>query len=557
MINLDTAHTFSRRGLLGLSAAALGGVALSSCTGGSGSTGGNGGERPVLNVHASGSPSYQVNFNPLSTSVLPGAKGLVYEPLMAYTPMKPNEGQPWLAESMEFDEAGTTLTIKLREGVTWSDGTPFSAKDVAFTFNLYLEQPATNTSALPVKSASAEDDHTAVITFSKPVFAKEPQLGNLIMLPEHVFAEQDPMEFVNEKPIGTGPYVLKAFADQIYSFERNPQHWDADAIKINEIAYPASTTQTFTTHLTQGKLDWSGGFVANIDALFVKKDPEHHHYWYPGDGSVNLLLNQRKAPMNDLPFRKALSLAMDRQALSDTAMQGYTPPAHPTGLVLPAFESAMAPEYKDLAFERKVEEANSILDEAGYTRGADGVREKDGKKLAFDVVIPSGYTDWVAMLKLLQEQFAEIGVTFTPQAKAESAWADARRNGAYDITIASAAAGSAPYFLYRSYMSSEFKVADDEPASSNPGRWYDDETDKLFEAYESTQDEAEQAAAINGLQKIVVERLPLIPMLQSPNWFQYRTTNFVGWPTEEDPYALPAPYQFPDNLLLVKHLSYA
>lgn len=559
MINLDgrTARSLSRRSLLGLSAAAIGGVTLVGCKDGGGAKGGGeGGEQPVLNVHANTSPTYQANFNPLSPTVLPGALGLVYEPLVAYSPMKPNEGTPWLAEKAEFNDDGTELTFTLREGVTWSDGKPFTSKDVAYTFNLYVKEPATNTGALPVKSAKASDEKTAVVTFTEAVFAKMPQIGNTIVLPEHIFAAEKALEFTNEKPIGTGPYTLKSFADQLYTFEKNAKYWDLDTIKVNQIGYPASTAQTFTTHLTQGKLDWSGGFVANIDQLFVNKDKEHNHYWYPGDGSVNLLVNQRKAPMNDLEFRKALSLAVDRDQLSKTAMQGYTPPSHPTGLVLPAFEESMDPQYKDLKFTRNVDEANSILDKAGYKKGGDGIRTSpDGKRLEFDLLVPSGWTDWIAITKLLQEQLKEVGIKVTPQAKAMQSWADNRRNGNFDITIASAAAGTAPYFLYRSYMSSEFKVADGKPANSNPGRWYDKETDALFNAYESTEDPAEQQEAIMGLQKIVVEELPLIPLLQSPNWFQYRTANFVGWPTEEDPYALPAPYSFPDNLMVVKRLK--
>ena len=234
MINLEglSGRSLSRRGLLGLSAAAIGGVALAGCMdGGSGAGGGGeGGEQPVLNVHANTSPTYQANFNPLSPTVLPGALGLIYEPLVAYSPMKPNEGMPWLAEKAEFNDDGTELTFTLREGVTWSDGKPFTSKDVAYTFNLYVEEPATNTGALPVKSAEASDEKTAVVTFSEPVFAKMPQIGNTIVLPEHVFSAETPLEFTNEKPIGTGPYTIKSFADQLYSFEKNAKYWDPETI---------------------------------------------------------------------------------------------------------------------------------------------------------------------------------------------------------------------------------------------------------------------------------------------------------------------------------------
>ncbi|HLT62138.1 MAG TPA: ABC transporter substrate-binding protein, partial [Microlunatus sp.] len=504
-----------RRHLRVAAAACAMALMITGCNSGGGQQpGSGGGEQPVLNIHASSTPTFQANFNPISVTFLPGTRGMIYEPLIAYTPMKPNEGQPWLAEKAEFNADGTELTIDLRSGVTWSDGEAFDADDVAYTFNLFAEQPAANTGALPVESAKKVDADTVTVTFSEPAFARMPAIGNTTPLPEHIFSEQDPVEFTNAEPVGTGPYKLKSFSEQIYTLEKNPNYWDADSIKVEQLAFPASTTQTFTTSLQQGKLDWAGGFVANIDQIFVAKDPEHNKYWFPGDGAVNLLVNQRRAPFDDLELRKALSLAIDRQVLSDTAMQGYTPPAHPTGLVLPAFESAMDPQYQDAKFEHDPARANQLLDDAGYQRGPDGIRTSpDGKKLSFDLVIPSGYVDWVAMSKLLQEQLKEVGIEIKPQGVATQNWAENRNNGKFDVTIAAAAGGTAPYFLYRSMLSSEFKAADDKPVTSNYSRWYDKETDELFAEYESSDDPARQQTAIAGLQKIMVEELPLIPLL--------------------------------------------
>lgn len=515
------------------------------------------GSQAVLNVHASSTSTHQANFNPFASSVLMGAKGLIYEPLMIFTPMKPDEGEPSLAQKMEFNADGTQVTFTVRDGAKWSDGTPFTAKDVAYTFNLFVKEPATNTGALPMVSAEATDDKTAVVTFKQPVFARKSAIGNTTIVPEHIFGQQAKvMDFTNDKPVGTGPYTLKNFSEQVYSFTRNPDYWDADKIKVNEIAYPAATTQTFTTDLSQGKLDWSGGFVANVDQVFVARDTEHNKYWYPGDGQVNLLVNNTKAPMNDVKVRQAMSKALDREQISQIAEQGYAPPAHPTGMVLPAFEKNLDPEYADAKFERNLDEANQLLDAAGYPRGEGGVRSTpDGKKMSYDLVVPSGWTDTIAISKLVQEHLAPIGIEIKPSSVAQSNWVDLRKSGKFDLTIAPTTVGTAPYFYYRSFMSSEFKVPDDKPASSNPGRWYDPETDELFKQYESTDDPAKQQEALNGLQKIVVEELPLIPILRSPNWSQYRTKNFTGWPTEADPYALPAPYQYPDNLLVLKKLQ--
>lgn len=535
-------------------------LALSGCGEGKNSKNstGNGpaGASGVLRVHASSSPSHQANFNPFASSVLVGTRGLVYEPLMIFTPMKPNEDIPSLAEKMEFSQDGKKVTFSLRKGVEWSDGKPFTAKDVAYTFNLLVKEPALNTAGLPVAGARALDDQTAEVDLTQVGFSRKPLIGGVTPVPEHIFSSQKVMDFTNEKPVGTGPYRLKSFSAQVYTFEKNPTYWDKDKVKVQEIAFPASTKETFTTNLSTGKLDWASGFVANVEQVFVAKDKAHNKFWYPGDGNVNLYVNNTKAPMNDLKVRQALSYAMDREEISQVAEQGYLPPAHPSGVVLPTHEAMLDPRYKDLKFEHNVDKANKLLDEAGYKKGADGIRTTPkGEKMSYDLIVPTGWVDTISMSKLVQQQFKKIGVEVKPGTVALANWIDMRKQGNFTMTISSTAAGQTPYFHFRTFMSGEFKVPADQPAISNQNRFYSDEADKWFKQYEGTLDETKQKEALWGLQKIMVEELPIIPILRSPNWFQYSTKNFVGWPDEKDPYALPAAYNFPDILLVVKRLQ--
>ncbi|HEY9412930.1 MAG TPA: ABC transporter substrate-binding protein [Jiangellaceae bacterium] len=533
----------------------VGALLLTGCGGGGDTDQPEGGGSRSVTVHANSANSFQENFNPYSPTANIGIKGMVYEPLIAYSPMNPGEGTPWLAESMEFNADGTVVTLKLREGVTWSDGEAFDADDVVFTFEMMRDEPAVNTGALPIVSAVAKDELTVEVTFATPVFALEPTIGNVITVPEHVFSTESPTEFLNTDPVGTGPFTLGEFSGQLYTFVKNDAYWNADEIKVEEVRYPASTTQTFNTSLQNGEFDWSGGFVANIDEIFVSKDPEHNHYWYPGEGLVNLLVNHQTKPFDDVDLRQAISLAVDREQLSTTAMQGYTPPAHPTGLPLPAFESFMDPEYADAEFERNVDDANALLDQAGYAKGSDGIRvSPDGQRLSWDLTVPSDYVDWVSISKLLQEQLAEVGIEVKPQGVSFQSWVDARAAGTYSLTITGATAGSSPYFMYKSFMSSEYEQPAGTNVIANYNRWSDPETDAFLAEYAATSDQEARQEAIAGLEQIMVDELPVIPLLQSPNWFQYRTENWEGWPTEDDPYALPAPYQFPDSLLVISKL---
>ncbi|CAM3336738.1 ABC transporter substrate-binding protein [Occultella aeris] len=535
-----------------------GALVLSACTGGDGDDGSgeDAGAVAPLTIHANTANTYQQNFNPFSPTALQGTKGMLYEPLMIATPMVPGEAQPWLAESMDFNEDGTVVTFVLREGVAWSDGEAFDADDVAFTFNLMRDNPAANAGALDLAEAVATDPLTVEVTFNSVAFAFQASIANTVMVPEHVFADVDPVEFQNEEPVATGPFVLEQFGQQLYTLSANEGYWNADEVEVEQVRYPASSDQTFNSSLQAGEFDWSGGFVANIDQIYVSGDPEHRSYWYPGDGLVNLLVNTQTAPFDDVAVRQALSAGIDRDQLSEVAMQGYTPAAHPTGLPLPAYESVMSEEYADAEFSYDVDEANAILDEAGYVLGSDGVRTTPaGERMSYALQIPSSYVDWVTMSGLLQEQLAKIGVVVEPQGVSFEAWLEARNSGNYQMTIASVAMGLTPYTLFRSMMSSEYETGPGETVVSNYNRYYDDEADALLESFAATSDPEEQQAAFDGLEQIMVEQLPVIAMLQSPNWFQYNTARWEGFPTEEDPYALGAPFQFPDNLLVVTNLT--
>lgn len=533
----------------------VGALTLSACSDGGGGDAADGSVEP-LTIHANTATTYQQNFNPFSPTALPGTKGMLYEPLMVATPMKPGELLPWLAESMEFNEDGTVVTFVLREDVTWSDGEAFDADDVAFTFNLMRDNPAANAGALDLAGAEATDERTVEVTFNSTVFAFQPNIANTIMVPEHIFGGVDPIEFTNEEPVVTGPFVLEQFDQQLYTLQAHEGYWNGDEVEVEQVRYPASSDQTFNSSLQAGEFDWSGGFVANVDQIFISKDPEHRAYWYPGDGLVNLLVNTQVAPFDDVALREALSAAIDREQLSEVAMQGYTPPANPTGLPLPAYESVLSEQYADAEFTFDADEANALLDAAGYPMGTDGVRTTPaGERMSYSLRIPSSYVDWVTISGLLQEQLAEVGIVVEPQGVSFEAWLEARNAGTYEMTVAAVAMGLSPYTLFRSMMSSEYRAADGGKVVSNYNRFYDDEADALLASYAATIDPDEQQAALTGLQQIMVEELPVIPMLQSPNWFQYNTARWEGFPTEDDPYALGAPYQFPDNLLVVTNLT--
>lgn len=532
----------------------LGAATLAGCSAGPGSDG----ERPVR-IHANDATTFQPNFNPYSGRALGGANGLLYEPLMLTTAMAPGEFEPWLATATEWNEDGTELTITLREDARFLDGEALDAEDVAFTYAMHRDFPATNTIALDLVDVEVLDQYRVKLLLGSTSFA---HLANILVrpiVPEHLFSVlEDPSTEQIADPVGSGPYRLERFSDQLYSFVRNEDHWAVDEFEARTLVWPSFTTQTLNTALGGGELDWSGGFIANIEKLFVEKDPEVRGYWYPGNGTVSLTCNLENELWQDIELRRGISLAIDRRQISEIAYMDYVGPPHPTGLPRPTFADFIDEEYVDLEFEVDIEQAEKVLDEAGYERGADGIRvAPDGTVLAFDLPIPSSYNDWVTTTQILSSQLNQIGVQLTPRGVSFEQYLEARDMGNFDLTISSVGAGQNPWYLYRSMLSSEYRTEDGEPVVSNFQRWYDDETDELLRRYADSDDEEVQREAVKQLQTIVVEKLPVIPIVTAPNWFNYNEKFWTGFPSEEDPYTHGAPVGVAERLLILRRLTRA
>ena len=192
-----------RAALIAVAGTAILGIGLSGCAGGGGDDSGDS-EGRTLRVWAGSQTPIEANFNPFSPSVLHAALGPIYEPLFFYNKTADDAPAPMLGESFEYNEDGTVITVKLKEGVKWNDGEDFTADDAAFTFNY---EPNHRDGLI---SAEATDESTVVLTYETPQFTNEFQiLGTTWMLPEHIWSEVDDYTtFTDEEPVGTGPYVV-------------------------------------------------------------------------------------------------------------------------------------------------------------------------------------------------------------------------------------------------------------------------------------------------------------------------------------------------------------
>lgn len=532
---------------------------LAACGQGGGSTP-SASKNSVLNVVPSPKGDFTDGFSPFASSPNYGSQGMIYETLLFFNRMN-SEIKPWLAQSYSFSSDAKTVTFHLRTDVKWSDGQPFTADDVAFTLNMLKQYPTADINGLwqYLDQVQTTDSSTVVVTLKQPY---SPVLwylaGQTWIVSKHEYASVgDPTKFADDNPVGTGPFLLKSFSPQLIDLKKNPGYWQTGKPAVNEIRYPSFNSNTSAELLlTRGDVDWTGLFTPNIEKTYVSRDPAHNHYWFPSRNIVMLYLNTAKAPFNQLAVRQAISSSIDRDKIYKVAESNYEPVSSPTGLVLPANQSNLNSTYANTSFSLDTSRSAQLLQSAGFTKGSDGIyADKNGKKLSFNIDVVTGWTDWVTADQIIAGNLKAIGIDAKVNSISFNSYFSALQMGSFDMAISWTNPGPTPFYLYNSLLNSTNSAAVGKQASSNFERWMDTNTDKLLAQYATTTDATAQQQALNGLQQIMVEQLPSIPLVYGATWYEYSSRNFTGWPDANHAYASPAPFDFPDAEVVALNLT--
>ena len=538
----------ARRFGLAVMFAALAAALLAGCTG----------ERAtappgVLVVSQEQHSSWIRNFNPLTTASAvrwPTLAG-IYEPLYVFNSVK-SEFVPWLAVGHQWREDNLVLRITTRGGVRWSDGEPFSARDVYFTFQLMREHVALDRrgSWKFLEDVTLVDDSTVDFRFQRLYV---PGFGEIVaqqIVPEHIWKDlEDPVAFPNAEPVATGPFTeVRLFRNQVYELGRNPYYWQVGKPAVEALRFPAfPSNDRANLALVFDEVDWAGNFVPAIDRVFVERSPETHAYWFPLTGStIFLYVNTTRAPFDDVRARKAFSLAVDRELLVDVALYRYSRPADATALS-DAFLSWKDPEALAAGdwVGYDIDRANALLDEAGYEWGGEGFRlDENGDPLTFEVLTVSGWSDWVRAAQVISRGLADIGVRASVRTYDFGAWFQKVQEGDFDLSLGWSYEGPTPYTFYRWLMASETVEPVGEIAPGNWHRFGSAAADSVLKAFEGEADPEGQRRLAAELQRIFVADAPAIPLYPNPSWAEFNTGRFDGFPTAENPYADPSPNKF-------------
>lgn len=318
-----------------------------------------------------------------------------------------------LAESWEVSPDGLQITFKLRRGVTWHDGHPFTARDVLFGLQT-ITNPNTPTAYAEdfrqVEKAEALDDYTFRVTYEKPFAPALTSWGNLVVLPKHLLEGKDVAKSeLGRRPVGTGPYRFREWIsrDRVI-LEANPNYFEGRPYLDRYVIRVIPDLATMFLELKASGLDLMGltpiQYKRQTGDRFFQGN--YRKYRYLANGYTYLGYNLLEPKFKDKRVRQALSYAIDKEEIIKVVLLGLGVPA--TGPYKPGLWF-YNPNVRKYPFDPA--KAVALLNEAGWEdRDGDGILDKDGKPFEFTVITNEGNPLRQRTAVIIQERLKKIGI---------------------------------------------------------------------------------------------------------------------------------------------------
>jgi peptide/nickel transport system substrate-binding protein len=530
-----------RRSVAGIAVAALicGGVAACSSSSSPGSGKSSSAASATLTMESSPETTITQAFNPYDTTQSAygmGATGLIYEPLIQFDLADPTVSYPWLATSYSWADGGKQITFTIRSGVKWNNGTPMTPADVAFTFDLIKANAAINLGGLTISSV-ATSGNTVTLTFPTSQYTNLEEIAGTAILPKAIWSKAgNPATYTDANPVGTGPYMLSSFTPQGFTLKKNPYYWQPSKVKVSSVYFPVYTSNTGAlTALFSGQITWTGNYIPGLQKEFVDKAPAYHHYWEAAGGDESFEGNLTKWPTNQFAVREAISLAVSRSLLGSEGEAGLENPVlNATGITLPTFSAWSTPvSSMTISPNANPAAADKVLEAAGFTKGSNGYFQKGGKTVSINIISPAAYTDMAEVDSIAAQELRNAGIDATFQGLAVTAWDTDVADGDFQMTEHWSNGGITPYNMYNGWLNSSLATS---TATGDFERLIDPTLDSELATLSGANTVAQQTADLVPLEKYVASNLPVIPLETAAEWFEYNSQNFVGWPTQSNPY---------------------
>jgi peptide/nickel transport system substrate-binding protein len=455
--------------------------------------------------------------------------------------------EPGLAESWTASDDGLTYTYTLREGLLWSDGTPLTADDVAWTVNTSRDQGWMNHSSITANlTATAVDARTVTITSSVP----DPKLPTMdvYILPKHIWEEQaagDITTYDALDGVGSGPFTLQEWkSGQSWTMKANPNYWKG-APAIDQVIFRVFTNaDAMVAALKKGEIDAANAVPSS--AFADLQSTEGIQAIFGTQGSMSELamngmgggLGDGHPALQDVAVRHAIHHAIDKQVLFDRVINGYG--VQGTTLSVspdPAWKPAI-PEAEQYTYDPA--KAQQLLDDAGYVdTNGDGVREMPGggQELVFRYAERSESEVAAPIRELITGWLEQIGIGTEVSVVDDTQLTDVVASGEYDLFVW----GWTPFVdpdPMLSYFRCEQLTTSLDAYGYNDANWCSDEYDALYTQQNQELDRTKRIELVHQMLRLFYDQSTYVVLFEDAELQAYRTDRFSGWtrqPAETGP----------------------
>ncbi|HWR23074.1 MAG TPA: ABC transporter substrate-binding protein, partial [Feifaniaceae bacterium] len=535
-----------------------------------------------------------VGWNPLSPD-MNNAMGVtqnaasrtpIYETLYMYNPLT-GKMHPLLAgEDYVWNDARTEVTVKLNPDAKWSDGTPVTAEDVAYTYATHLKYNThigVNNGAF-VDRIEAKDAGTLVIyakldeqgKANNPMMVED-FIGTMYVLQKAYLQKVEERnggdaDKIKNDPcedfVSSGPYTKFHSDDQKVVFVRDDNYWGQAASMWGKLPVPKyiahgmyADNAAAIVGLTEGEIDVAQLFIENVQKLWLEKGLPISTFIDEAPYGIceNLptaFFNLNREELQNVTIRKAIAMAVDYDTIISTAMTNQSPTFKqvPRSMMNPTPGEQGTFDHdalKELQWAgNDIEGAKKLLDEAGIVdKDGDGIRELKGKKLSFNACCPYGWSDWQVAMEIVAAAGEKIGIEITTNFPDWAVYQTVATNGKqtdYDIFMfwTNSASMTQPWARCRWLLSSEY-VGQENNWNGNFGGYSNPRADELLKLIPQEGDAAKLKEYYTELNKIYLTDVPSFGLMYRPN--QFYTVNESVWtnyPSQDDGRNIP-----PLNLL--------
>ena len=445
---------------------------------------------------------------------------------------------PYLAEDYSVSEDGLTYTFQLRKGVSFTDGTPFTAEDVKFTFDYMKEHPYKWVSVSMVEEASVVDEHTVEIKLNKTYnpFLSD-VAGSLPILPKHIWENvTEPETFTEpEAAISTGPFILENYdaAAGTYTFKANEDYFYGD-VQIDKLVIANVSGGDSKEALLSGEIAAAPN-ISYKAAMSLKDSPEYTVLEGPGLSVTRLYFNFDEEAMAVKEIRQAMYHAVNLDEIVEKAYGGAGYPGS-AGHVQPG-TPWYNPDVRQYAYD--VETAKKMLSEAGAAdSNGDGILEYNGEEMSYTLTFTENDEK---LAELLVSYMKAVGIELVPQSADDATVKAAISEGNFELAFnTNGSFGGDPVFLSRFATVG----ADGAPSVTGQGgtTWESEEYNRIYNESAVEQDDVKRHQQVKELQEIIAEELPCLTLYYKKAVAAYNNTIFDGFYYTPDGISIAVPF---------------